>query len=94
MRTFEFECDDRYEAEKLASLISGQKDSKVWLAGISAVVGNEIVIQLKDKSSHAVVMINSKEVQRLSQLIRDVLKGNESIHSSDFAASTVRIVLA
>lgn len=29
MKTLEFECDDRYEAEKLASLVSVQKDNTV-----------------------------------------------------------------
>ena len=56
MKTLNFECDDRYEAEKLASLMSVQKDNTLWVSSIQAVVGNEIVIQLKDRSSHSVVL--------------------------------------
>jgi hypothetical protein len=39
-----FECEDHYEAEKLASLMSVQKDNTVWVSGLEAVVGNEVVI--------------------------------------------------
>ena len=45
MKTLNFECDDRYEAEKLAGLMSVQKDNTLWVSSIQAVIGNEIVIQ-------------------------------------------------
>ncbi|HYY41047.1 MAG TPA: hypothetical protein VE692_07335, partial [Nitrososphaera sp.] len=56
MKTVKFECDDHYEAEKLAGLMSVQKDNTVWVSGVVAVLGNEIVLQLKDRSSHAVML--------------------------------------
>jgi len=54
MKTIKFECDDRYEAEKLASLVSIQKDDSVYVDDVAAVVGYEIVVKLKDRSSHAI----------------------------------------
>jgi hypothetical protein len=86
-------CDDRYEAEKLAGLISVQKDGTVYVAGISAVVGNEVVVKLKDKSSHAVVMKDRENVKKLEELIRDVAAGKKTIVSSDFSGSTAEITL-
>lgn len=94
MKTIKFLCDDRYEAEKLAGLISVQKDGTVYVAGISAVVGNEVVVKLKDKSSHAVVMKDKENVKKLEELIRDVAAGKKTIVSSDFSGSTAEITLA
>jgi len=94
MKTVKFECDDRYEAEKLASLVSVQKDDTVYVDGVAAVVGNEIVIKLKDKSSHAVVLKDRENVDRLKSLLLDVVKGKIRIRSSDFAGSVAEITLS
>ncbi len=93
MKTLKFACDDRYEAEKLASLVSVQKDGTVYVAGVSAVVGNEVVVKLKDKSSHAVVMKDRENVKRLEELLRDVAAGKKTLVSSDFSGSTAEITL-
>jgi hypothetical protein len=94
MKTLRFECDDRYEAEKLASLMSVQKDNTVWVSSIQAAIGSEIVIQLKDRSSHAVLLKDEETVIRLKSFITDVINGKIKIHSSDFHGSVagIRIV--
>lgn len=88
-----FECEDRYEAEKLSSLVSIQKDGTVWFSGIAAAVDNEIVIRLKDKSCHAVVLKDKENVDRLVSLLIGVVKGDIQIHSSDFSGSVTEIVV-
>jgi hypothetical protein len=93
MKTLKFECDDRYEAEKLASLVSVQKDDTVYVDGVAAVIGNEIVIKLKDKSSHAVLMKDKENVGRLQSLLLNVAKGKLKIQSSDFSGSIAEITL-
>ena len=93
MKTLKFECEDRYEAEKLASLVSVQKDDTVYIDGIAAVIGNEIVIKLKDKSSHAVLLKDRENVDRLKSLLLDVVKGKAKISFSDFAGSIAEITL-
>lgn len=93
MKTLKFECDDPYEAEKLASLMSLQKDNTVWVSGVEAVVGNEIVIQLKDRSSHAVLLRDEETVVRLISFMRDLLKGIIKIHSSDCIGSVTGITI-
>jgi hypothetical protein len=93
MKTMKFECEDRYEAEKLAGLVSVQKDDTVYVDAIAAVIGNEIVIKLKDKSSHAVLLKDKENVDRLKSLLLDVVKGKAKIHSSDFSGSTAEITL-
>jgi hypothetical protein len=93
MKTVKFECDDRYEAEKLASLMAVQKDNTVWVSGVVAVAGNEIVIQLKDFSSHAVMLKDEETVVRLRSFVKDVMKGRIKIHSSNFVESVTGITI-
>ncbi len=93
MKSIKFECEDRYEAEKLAGLVSVQKDETVYVDGVAAVVGNEIVIKLKDKSSHAVLLKDKENVDRLRSLLLDVVTGKEKIRSSDFSGPVAEIVL-
>jgi hypothetical protein len=93
MKTIKFQCDDRYEAEKLASLLSVQKDNNVWVSGVVAVIGNEIVIQLKDSSSHAVILKDEETVLRLTSFVMDVIKGKITIYSSDFDGSVTGITI-
>jgi hypothetical protein len=91
MKSEKFECDDSYEAEKLSSLLSVQKDGTVWFTSIAAVINTEIVIKLKDNSSHAVVLKDKESVDRLRSLLLDVVKGDSKIHSSLFIGSIVEI---
>jgi hypothetical protein len=93
MKTVKFECDDRYEAEKLASLMSVQKDNTVWVSGVVAVVGNEMVLQLKDWSSHAVMLKDEETVVRLKSFVIDVIRGKIKIHSSDFVESVTGVTI-
>ena len=91
MRTLKFECDDCYEAEKLASLMSMQKDNTVWVIGVEAMIGNEIVIQLKDRSSHAVLLKDEQTVVLLKSFVADLMKGKMKIHSSESLGSITKI---
>ena len=93
MKTMKFECDDRYEAEKLASLVSIQKDDSVYVDDVAAVVGNEIVIKLKDRSSHAIQLKDKENVDRLKSLLLAVVEGKIRILSSDFSGSVAEITL-
>jgi hypothetical protein len=93
MKTIEFECEDRYEAEKLASLMSVQKDNTVWVSRVEAVIANEIVIQLKDRSSHAVLLKDEQTVMRLKSFLTDLLGGQIKIQSSIYLGSVARITI-
>ena len=92
-RILKFECDDHYEAEKLASLMSVQKDNTVWVSRVDAVFGNEVVIQLKDRSSHAVLLKDEQTVVRLKSFITDLMKGKIKIHFSECLGSVTEITV-
>ncbi|HVX02120.1 MAG TPA: hypothetical protein VHA09_03115 [Nitrososphaera sp.] len=91
MKSLKFICDDRYEAEKLAGLVSVQKDGTVYVDGITAVIGNEIVVKLRDKSSHAVVLKDRENLEKLEALLHDVANGSAYIVSSDFEGAVAEI---
>ena len=91
MITLKFECDDHYEAEKLSSLMSVQKDNTVWVSSVKAVVGNEIVIELKDRSAHSVLLKDEQTVGRLNSFITDLMKGKIKIQSSVCVGSITEI---
>ena len=93
MKTLKFQCEDCYEAEKLASLMSVQKDNTIWVSGVEAVVGNEIVIQLKDRSSHAVLLKDEQTVVRLKSFMTDLMKGKIKIQSSECHGSVTEITI-
>ena len=94
MIQLKFSCDDRYEAEKLAGLISLQKDGTVYVAGIAAVIDREIVIKLKDKSSHAVTMKDKANLTKLSDLLSQLAEGKVIILSSGFEGEVAEIIVA
>jgi hypothetical protein len=91
MKSLRFACDDRYEAEKLASLMSVQKDGSVYVDSVAAIIDNEIVIKLKDKSSHAVVLKDNENVKALDELLQEVASGKTMIISSNFEGSMAEI---
>ena len=93
MKTITFECEDKYEAEKLASLVSIQKDGTVWVTGVAAVIGNEIVLQLKDRSSHAVVLQTDKEAKKLERMLSDVFGGRATLRNSSSTGKITEIAI-
>ena len=93
MKILTFECEDNYEAEKLASLVSIQKDGTVWVTGVAAVIGNEIVLQLKDRSSHAVVLRTDKEAEKLGRLLSEVFGGRATLRNSSATGKITEIAI-
>ncbi|HET7147120.1 MAG TPA: hypothetical protein VFI73_01360 [Candidatus Nitrosopolaris sp.] len=88
-----FECDDNYEAEKLAGFLATQKDNGNFLLGIVALVQNEVVIILKDKSSHSITMKDRHTAVRLKSFIEDVLAQKKGISASSFNDQVAEITI-
>ncbi len=93
MKTLKFQCEDHYEAEKLASLMSMQKDDTAWLSGVEAAVDNEIVIQLKDRSSHAVLLKDEQTVLMLKTFVKELVEGKMKIQSSECLGSITEVTI-
>jgi hypothetical protein len=92
--SLKFECEDNYEAEKLAGLIAVQKYNTTIIAGVAAVVKNEIVLILKDKSSHAVLLKDNNTALRLKHIVEEVVKEKKSVIESKFENQVTEIIVS
>ena len=49
-------CQDKYEAQKFAALIFVKESVETCITEILNVIENEIILSLKDKSAHSVIL--------------------------------------
>src|SRR6478736_1268436 len=63
-------CADNYEAQKLASLIYVKDDKEIFINGILDIIENEIVISLKDKSAHSVLLQDRAQADIFADFIQ------------------------
>ena len=89
-----FECEDKYEAEKLASLTGLQKDQSTYIRDILDVIENELVVILRDRTSHCVLMKDNDTAKRLNRLLSDVVQGKKIISQSRYYDCTIEIVMS
>lgn len=72
-------CLDKSEAEKLASLIFIKEGKETYITEILNVVENEIVILLKDKSAHSVLLRDNTQVESFADFIQSVIEKEHKI---------------
>lgn len=85
-------CGDRYEAQKLASLIfvAGKRET-TYITQIVNVIGDEIVISAKDRSAHSILFKDSSHVDRFADFIQSVLEREHRIVAAATFAGDVEI---
>jgi hypothetical protein len=66
-------CDDKYEAQKFASLIFIKDGKETYITGILNVIKNELVISLKDKSAHSILLKDKANVEKFADFIQSVI---------------------
>ena len=72
-------CQDKYEAQKLASLIFIKEGNETFITQILDVIDNEIVLSLKDKSAHSVLLQDSTQTSIFTDFIQSVIEKKEKI---------------
>jgi len=85
-------CDDKYEAQKLASFIFIKDGKETYITKILNIVKNELVISLKDKSAHSIVLKDEANVERFADFIQSVLDKEHTLISTRIIEDTVEIV--
>ena len=85
-------CDDKYEAQKLASLIFIKEGKETYITGILNVIKNELVISLKDKSAHSILLKNEDEVEKFADFIQSVIDKEHTLMSTKINEYVVEIV--
>ena len=85
-------CQDKYEAQKLASLIFVNDTKETYVTEILNVIENEVVLSIKDKSAHSVILVNSDQVLLFTDFIQSVLENRQKIIQTETVGSSVKIV--
>jgi uncharacterized protein YaaQ len=85
-------CDDKYEAQKLASLIFIKDGKETFITGILNVIKNELVISLKDKSAHSILLKDEESVENFADFIQSVIDKEHILISTEIIENIVEIV--
>ena len=56
-------CQDKYEAQKLASLIFVKEGNETFITEILNIFENEVVFSIKDKSAHSVLLKDKDQIE-------------------------------
>ena len=72
-------CQDKYEAQKLASLIYVKQGNETFITEILNVFDNEVVFSIKDKSAHSILLKDEKEVEIFTDFIQSVVEKEQKI---------------
>lgn len=84
-------CEDKYEAQKLSSLIYTKEDRETFITGILEVIDNEMVVSLKDKSAHTILLKDKAEAESFADFIQSVIEKNHRITNTVVIENTVEI---
>ena len=79
MNKVEVVAEDKYEAEKLASLIFVKEGNETFITEIIDVFGTEIVISIKDKSAHSIVLKDKEQVVKFTDFMQSVIERKSKI---------------
>ena len=85
-------CDDKYEARKLASLIFIKEGKETYITGILNIIKNELVISLKDKSAHSILLKDEESVENFADFIQSVIDKEHILVSTEIIENIVEIV--
>ena len=85
-------CEDKYEAQKLASLIFINDEKEIFIVSILNVVKNELIISLKDKSAHSILFKDEIEVERFADFIQSVIDKEHMMVSTKIFENKVEIM--
>ena len=85
-------CDDKYEAQKLMSLIFIKEDKETYITGILNIIKNEMIISLKDKSAHSILLKDEENVEKFADFIQSVLDKEHNLVSTKMIKSIIEII--
>ena len=79
MSKVEIVAGDKYEAQKLASLIFVKEGNETFITEIIDVFDTEIVIGIKDKSVHSVVLKDKTQVDKFTDFMQSIFEKRDNI---------------
>jgi len=86
-----FACLDKNEAQKLATMIFIKDGKETFITEILNVIDNEIVVLLKDKSAHSVLLKDNKEVESFVDFIQSVIEKQHKVEDTTILENQIEI---
>ena len=84
-------CQDKYEAQKLAGLIFVKESMETYITEILNVIENEIVLSVKDKSAHSVILKDDNQVVNFVDFIQSVVEKKHKLTDTQIIDNVVKI---
>jgi len=84
-------CEDDYEAQKLASLIYSKANNETFITGILEIIENELIIALKDKSAHSILLKDRSEAESFADFIQSVVEKHNRISDTKVVENAIEI---
>ena len=84
-------CQDKYEAQKLAGLIFVKESMETCITEILNVVENEVVLSLKDKSAHSVILNDNNQVMNFVDFMQSVIEKKHKITDTQIIDNVLKI---
>ena len=85
-------CEDKYEAQKLASLIFIKEAKETFITSILNVIENELVVSLKDKSAHSILLKDENHVEIFADFMQSVIDKEHKVIATLVLEHDVEIV--
>ena len=92
MNRIKIVTEDKYEAQKLASLIFVKEGNETFITEIIDVFETEIVISIKDKSAHSIVLKDKQQVVKFTDFMQSVIEKRSKIVDTSTNEEQVGIV--
>jgi len=86
-----FLCIDKYEARKLASLIFIKEGNETFITEVLDVIENEIIVGLKDKSAHSVLLKDQRQAEDFTDFIQSVIERQHRITHAEAVNDEIEI---
>jgi hypothetical protein len=84
-------CQDKYESQKLASLIFVKEGSETFITQVLNTFDNEVVFSIKDKSAHSVLFRDKDQVDLFIDFIQSIVDKEHKIVDTATDNAIVRI---
>ena len=84
-------CEDKYEAQKLSSLIYVKDNKETFVSGILEIIDNEIIVSLKDKSAHSILLKDRLEAESFADFIQSIVEKTSRITNTEVIENIVEI---
>lgn len=85
-------CEDKYESQKLSSLIFIKDSNETFVTKILNIIDNEVILEIKDKSAHSILLKDKSQVEVFADFIQSVVEKEHKIVSAIVTGQEIEII--